>query len=289
MKGVPESLWKERQRDADGKVSLPIDGPAYAIVMQTAEDAGARERLWRAKTNEGGADNLKLLARIEQLRLEQARLFGFASYAEFVLRRRMVETGAHAAKFLDEVHAAVADEDAHDVTELRQAKARHLGQTLEATKLQRWDTMFYSERILHERFAVDDEAFRPYFPPQESLRFVMRVAEKMFGVRYDKGRLFIKREADPAHTFWQGPSIGPDTGANPSRIFSLVYNLKEPGLIYRRYPGVEGSAYFVGGLGVTYQRAEGIVLTPVRAGVGLRLGANVGYMNISRKRRILPL
>jgi thimet oligopeptidase len=167
-------------------VSLPIDGPAYASVMQTAEDAGARERLWRAKTGEGGPDNLRLLARIEQLRLEQARLFGFASYAEFVLRRRMVETGAHATKFLDEVHAAVADEDAHDVIELRQAKARHLGQTLDATKLQRWDTMFYSERILHERFAVDDEAFRPYFPPQESLRFVMRVAEKMFGVRYDR-------------------------------------------------------------------------------------------------------
>ena len=109
------------------------------------------------------------------------------------------------------------------------------------------------------------------------------------GVRYGKGNLFMKTEAEPTHIFWQGPSIGFDTGANASRIFSLVYNLKEPDLIYRRYPGVEGSAYFVGGLGVTYQRAEGIVLTPVRAGVGLRLGANVGYMNISKKRRILPL
>lgn len=109
------------------------------------------------------------------------------------------------------------------------------------------------------------------------------------GLRYGKGNLFMKSEAEPTHIFWQGPSIGFDTGANASRIFSLVYNLKEPDLIYRRYPGVEGSAYFVGGLGVTYQRAEGIVLTPVRAGVGLRLGASVGYMNISKKRRILPL
>ena len=98
----------------------------------------------------------------------------------------MVESTAHAGKFLEDVRAAVVDEDAHNVVELRQAKARHLGQTLDATKLQRWDTMFYSERILHDRFAVDDEAFRPFFPPQESLRFVMRVAEKMYGVRYDK-------------------------------------------------------------------------------------------------------
>jgi thimet oligopeptidase len=186
LKGVPESVWKDQPREADGKVTLAVDGPAYATVMQTAEDAGARERLWRAKTNEGGPDNLKVLAQIEQARLEQARLFGFASYAEFVLRRRMVESTAHAAKFLDDVRAAVADDDQHEIIELRQAKAHHLGQTLEATKLQRWDTMFYSERILHERWAVDDEAFRPYFPPQESLRFVMRVAEKMYGVRYDK-------------------------------------------------------------------------------------------------------
>jgi thimet oligopeptidase len=186
LKGVPESVWKDQPRDADGKVTLPIDGPAYASVMQSAEDAGARERLWRAKTNEGGPDNLKVLAQIEQLRLEQARLFGFASYDEFVLRRRMVETPARAAKFLDDVRAAVADEDQHDVVELRQAKARHLNQTLDVTRLQRWDTMFYAERLLHDRYAVDDEAFRPYFPPQESLRFVMRVAEKMFGVRYDK-------------------------------------------------------------------------------------------------------
>ena len=186
LKGVPEQVWKDQPRDADGKVTLPIDGPAYATAMQTAEDAGARERLWRAKTNEGGPDNLKLLAQIEQLRLEQAKLFGLASYDEFVLRRRMVETPARAAKFLDDVHAAVADDDRRDTAELRDAKARHLGQPLEVTRLQRWDTMFYSERLLRDRYAVDDEAFRPYFPPQESLRFVMRVAEKMFGVRYDK-------------------------------------------------------------------------------------------------------
>ncbi len=109
------------------------------------------------------------------------------------------------------------------------------------------------------------------------------------GFRYGKGNLFMKSQPDPTHIFWQGPSIGFDTGANASRVFSLVYNLKDPAFIYRRYPGVEGSAYFIGGLGVTYQRAEGVVLTPIRAGVGFRLGANVGYLNISKKRRLLPL
>jgi hypothetical protein len=59
-------------------------------------------------------------------------------------------------------------------------------------------------------------------------------------------------------------------------------------MIYRRFPGVDGSAYFIGGLGVNYQRAEDITLAPIRAGVGLRLGASVGYLAYSRTRHILP-
>ena len=109
------------------------------------------------------------------------------------------------------------------------------------------------------------------------------------GVRYGKGNLFMKDVPEPTQLFWQGPSIGFDTGANASRCFTLIYNLREPIFMYRRFPGVEGSAYFIGGLSLTYQRAEGIILAPIRAGVGFRLGANVGYMSFSKKRRIIPL
>jgi hypothetical protein len=109
------------------------------------------------------------------------------------------------------------------------------------------------------------------------------------GLRYGKGMLYMKNGQAPSQIYWQGPSIGFDTGANASRVFTLVYNLREPIFMYRRFPGVEGSAYFIGGLGVTYQQAEGIILAPIRAGVGFRLGANVGYMSFSKKRRIIPL
>ena len=71
-------------------------------------------------------------------------------------------------------------------------------------------------------------------------------------------------------------------------IRDRVYGLYHPDMIYRRYPGVEGSAYLVAGLGVNYQRADGIVLAPIRTGVGLRLGANVGTMSYSRQRNLLP-
>jgi hypothetical protein len=109
------------------------------------------------------------------------------------------------------------------------------------------------------------------------------------GLRYGKGNLFMKTRTDPTYVYWQGPSAGFDTGGNASRVFTLVYHLDEPDMVYRRFPGVEGTAYFIGGLGVNYQRAEGIVLAPIRAGVGFRLGANVGYLSYSKKRRIFPL
>ena len=110
----------------------------------------------------------------------------------------------------------------------------------------------------------------------------------VFGLRYGKGLLYMKHR-DAQTVFWQGPSVGWDWGGNASRVFTLCYNLQYPDMVYRRFPGVEGSAYLIGGLGVNYQRADDITLAPIRAGVGLRLGANVGYLSYSRKRNIIPL
>jgi hypothetical protein len=108
------------------------------------------------------------------------------------------------------------------------------------------------------------------------------------GVRYGEGNLTLKNGAT-RKVFWQGPSIGFDTGANASKVFTLVYGLNDADRIYQRFPGVEGSAYFIGGVGVNYQRAENITLAPMRAGVGLRAGANVGYLAYTRERSIVPL
>ena len=108
------------------------------------------------------------------------------------------------------------------------------------------------------------------------------------GARYGRGALHMKDLSASQEVFWQGISIGWDVGGNASRVFTLVYGLFHPDMLYRRYPGVEGSAYLVGGVGVNYQRADGITLAPIRAGVGLRLGASVGYLAYSRQRTIIP-
>lgn len=107
------------------------------------------------------------------------------------------------------------------------------------------------------------------------------------GLRYGDGTLWMK-DGSNHKVYWRGPSVGWDWGGNASKVFTLVYGLEDPNYIYRRFPGVEGSAYIVGGMGVNYQRAEGVTLAPIRTGVGARLGANVGYVAYKRKKGILP-
>jgi len=107
------------------------------------------------------------------------------------------------------------------------------------------------------------------------------------GLRYGNGTLVL-RNGVRRKVYWQGPSVGFDAGGNGSKVFTLVYDLNDPERLYQRFPGVDGSAYFVAGFGVNYQRADGVTLAPVRTGVGLRLGANVGYLAYSRKQRINP-
>jgi hypothetical protein len=112
-------------------------------------------------------------------------------------------------------------------------------------------------------------------------------AAVVVGLRYGKGELYMKHR-HPTHLFWQGPSAGFDFGGNASRVFTLIYGIEEPDQIFKRYPGVDGSIYVVGGFGVNYQRMDGITLAPIRAGVGGRAGANVGYLDYSRTRHISP-
>jgi hypothetical protein len=102
------------------------------------------------------------------------------------------------------------------------------------------------------------------------------------GLRYGEGRLFTKRFGE-RRVYWQGPSIGYDFGGEGSKVMVLVYNLRRPSDIFRRFGGVQGAAYMVGGVSVQFQKNEDILLAPIRAGVGLRLGANVGYLKYTRR------
>jgi hypothetical protein len=100
------------------------------------------------------------------------------------------------------------------------------------------------------------------------------------GLRYGEGMLYTKNAGD-LKVFWQGPTLGWDIGGEGARTMMLVYNLPATQAIYQRFAGIDGSAYFVGGFGMTALTANDVVLVPIRSGVGLRLGANLGYLKFT--------
>ena len=102
------------------------------------------------------------------------------------------------------------------------------------------------------------------------------------GLRYGKGDLVTKLHGQQK-IFWRGPSVGYDVGATGSRTMFLVYNLKEPNQLHKRFSAIDGSAYLAAGIGITFLTDGDIVLAPIRSGVGLRLGASIGYLKLSAR------
>src|SRR5512143_510744 len=103
------------------------------------------------------------------------------------------------------------------------------------------------------------------------------------GLRYGSGWL-IRKNFDPEKVYWRGPSIGFDLGGNGSKVFTLVYNLKEKRRLFQRFPGGEGSFYFIAGLGGNYLRSSSVTLAPMRTGLGWRAGVNANYQVYSDRR-----
>ena len=108
------------------------------------------------------------------------------------------------------------------------------------------------------------------------------------GLRYGSGWL-IRKGFDPEKVYWRGPSIGFHVGGNGSKDFTLIYNLKEKRRLFQRFPGVEGSFYFIAGVGVNYMRSGGVTLAPMRTGLGWRAGVNANYQVYSDRRDWFPL
>ncbi|MBV8125459.1 MAG: DUF1134 domain-containing protein [Burkholderiaceae bacterium] len=134
---------------------------------------------------------------------------------------------------------------------------------------------------------VIEKAFKEQGRPNAYIKGEEAAAALTVGLRYGDGQLVVKGGGG-AHVYWAGPSIGFDIGANASKVFTLVYKLPNVAAIFQRFPGVDGSLYYVGGAGINYQRLNGITLAPIRLGVGLRAGASVGYMHYRREKSYNP-
>jgi hypothetical protein len=134
---------------------------------------------------------------------------------------------------------------------------------------------------------IVEKAFKDHGRPNGYIKGEEASGAIGVGLRYGDG-VFMMKGGGSRKVYWDGPSIGFDFGGNASKVFILVYHLPSAEKIFQRFPGVDGSFYFVGGAGINYQQRGKIILAPIRLGVGLREGASVGYMHYTRKKTWNP-
>ena len=185
MLGLPEPYLSRQPRDAEGRYLLSFDYPDFNPFMANAESEDARRRYYVGYLNRGTPRNLEILDEAVALRREIAELYDLPSFAHFVLRRRMAGTPQAVEKFLSDVKTACQQGEQRDLEELRALKAQRGGTSVSEVTVQRWDVPFLSERLREERYAVDQESLRAYFPPTPTLAWLLDVSGALYGLRFE--------------------------------------------------------------------------------------------------------
>ena len=256
MEGMPEAYLKGKKRDERGNYILGLDYPSYFPFLQAAKSGEARKRYYVAKLAEGGKDNLDRLYEIFKLRQELASFYGLPSFASYALRRKMVQTPETVDRFLDDVKGAVTESEKKEIEELRAEKSKELGTPLADTRVERWDVLYYQEKVRRERYSIDQEKLRRYFPTDKSVDYVFAVSQRLYGVKFREVKVetwnpdvryfdvldagtgkFISgfyidlfpREGKYGHAA-AFPLHGASTRANRTPLAALVANLDREGL-----------------------------------------------------------
>ena len=182
--GMPADYLAKAQKDDKGNYLLGFPYPEFKPFMEYADSSTARERYQSAFANHGTPRNLIILKEAADLRREMAGLFGFKSYADYVMRRRMALTSAAVRGFLDEVRTAVGAVEKKELEELRAYKAEVLKQPLADTKLMRWDEAYWQRRLKQARYSIDQNALRKYFPTDAAVPWALDVSGRLYGVEF---------------------------------------------------------------------------------------------------------
>ncbi|MGZ5432142.1 MAG: M3 family metallopeptidase [Thermoanaerobaculia bacterium] len=187
-KGLPQS-YIDRVKNADGNIVVGFDYPDFVPFMSSSDDEKARERYYVGYNKRGSARNLAILDEAVKLRKELATLYGYPSYAHYVTKRRMTETPQVVHTFLDDVAKSVKDVEKRELDDLRKLKSETLGTPLASTKVHRWDVSYWREKLRAQRFAIDQESTRKYFPSNATRDWIIDITSRMYGVTFEAAQV----------------------------------------------------------------------------------------------------
>ncbi|WP_180025019.1 M3 family metallopeptidase [Acinetobacter sp. YH1901134] len=191
LKGLPDSYISGLKKNEKGNYLLGFEYPEYRPFMELAESDDARKRYQTAFTRRGTEKNLVLLKQAMDLRYEIAQLFGKKSYAEWVLQHRMAKDPETVNKFLADVHQTVAPLEKKEVKTLREFKAKSLKIPLEKAEINRWSESYWSEKLRKEKYQIDQEKLRDYFPTQASQEWIFAISSDLYGIEFKPAKVDV--------------------------------------------------------------------------------------------------
>jgi peptidyl-dipeptidase Dcp len=199
--GVIEAAAEEAKgRELEGWV-FTLQYPSYGPFMKYADKRELREKMYKAFTTRCALNNEfnneEILTKIANLRLEKAQLFGYETYADFVLENRMAETSENVNVFLKDLLAASLPKANQEFAELT-AFAKEKGAD---HKIERWDWTYYSEKLKAERYAISDEMVKPYFKLENVQQGIFDLVNKLYGITFEERTDIQKYHADV--TTWE--------------------------------------------------------------------------------------
>ena len=174
----------ETATPAAGPWRVTLDGPSYLGFMKHAKRRDLRETLYRAhlrRASEGTLDNRPLIDAILRLRLEEAKLLRFETYADLSLSRKMAGAVSNAEKLLEELLSASHEAAVRDLDEVRAFMTEH-GAVEEARDVRHWDVPYWSERLREARYDYSEEQIRKFFPLPRVLDGLFTLAKRLFAV-----------------------------------------------------------------------------------------------------------
>ncbi len=199
LSGLPESAIEAAREDAKARglekgYRFTLQQPSYVAIMTYADDAGLREKLYRAYNTRATAaphDNRPLISQILELRKQKAKLLGFANFADLNLEDRMAKTGEKALAFLEDLRAVTLPHFERENRELWEFRRELEGP--DALPLAPWDVGYYAEKLRKKRYDFDEEQLRPYFSVDGVLKGMFDLVQRIYGIE-------VKQRTD-VHTY----------------------------------------------------------------------------------------
>jgi thimet oligopeptidase len=196
LEGVPEDFLDQKEvKNSDGTYSVTANITwHYLTVMENAKPEATRLKLETARENLARAENAPILPQVLALRDSIAHKLHYANWADFQTEIKMAKTGARAEEFLERLKTGLQPKFEAETAEFRAMKARETGDP--GAQINLWDWRYYANQLKKEKYTVDEEALRVYFPYQPVLEGMLKIYERIFGLKYQRIEAPYKWVAD---------------------------------------------------------------------------------------------